>query len=270
MRRSRLETPRPAVARACECAARDQYTAMYLLCARATRTGTIWCCLGGDWLPSYERRLRRSRLFWDRASGWSQLLERAADGVDTYAVDLLGLREGDTVADIGCGAGAAFRGLRGAVGVQGRVVGIDHSSKMLERAQRLVTDHGWRNVEVREGDFARCRGADADVDAAVAIFSLSAMTDVYGAVKTAHAMLRPGGRLLVADARFEGRGVVGVVAAVVRLGYQLRVGSSGHDPLSVARMVFPLVTVQPIWGEASSRVAQVLPISLFVAHKEPG
>lgn len=64
------------------------------------------------------------------------------------AVEALALRPGDTVVEIGCGTGLNFALLERAVGSDGRVIGVDISEAMLERAKRRVHDAGWRNVEL--------------------------------------------------------------------------------------------------------------------------
>ncbi|MBA2698171.1 MAG: methyltransferase domain-containing protein, partial [Nocardioidaceae bacterium] len=67
-------------------------------------------------------------------------------------VELLGLRAGDTVLDVGCGTGLNLPLLRAAVGEQGTVVGLDLSPQMLSRARRRVRVAGWDNVHLHCGD----------------------------------------------------------------------------------------------------------------------
>lgn len=68
------------------------------------------------------------------------------------AVDAMGLATGDTAIDMGTGTGANLPLLREAVGDTGRVVGLDASPGMLEKAKTGIDDHGWDNVSVVEGD----------------------------------------------------------------------------------------------------------------------
>jgi SAM-dependent methyltransferase len=68
---------------------------------------------------------------------------------DTYRrrlVDLLPLRRGDIVLDVGCGTGLCFEQVRGRVGAEGVVVGVDASREMLAMAAARVAARGWRNV----------------------------------------------------------------------------------------------------------------------------
>jgi SAM-dependent methyltransferase len=68
---------------------------------------------------------------------------------DTYRrrlVDLLPLRRGDVVLDVGCGTGLCFEQVRGRVGAEGAIVGVDASREMLAMAAERVAAHGWTNV----------------------------------------------------------------------------------------------------------------------------
>jgi ubiquinone/menaquinone biosynthesis C-methylase UbiE len=68
---------------------------------------------------------------------------------DTYRrrlVDLLPLGRGDVVLDVGCGTGLCFEQVRGRIGAEGAIVGIDASREMLAVAAARVADRGWTNV----------------------------------------------------------------------------------------------------------------------------
>ncbi len=64
------------------------------------------------------------------------------------AVQRLALQPGDSVLDVGCGAGSNFPYLCAAVGPAGRVVGVDISPSLARKARQLVDQQGWRNVQV--------------------------------------------------------------------------------------------------------------------------
>lgn len=65
------------------------------------------------------------------------------------AVDLLHLREGQRVLDVGCGPGGSFPYLRAAVGATGSVVGVEISPDVAELAERRIARNRWSNVEVK-------------------------------------------------------------------------------------------------------------------------
>jgi SAM-dependent methyltransferase len=191
----------------------------------------------------HEQRLARSRNYWDRVSPLMAPLEKAATAVDTYAFDHLSLGAGHRVLDIGCGRGAALPCLRDAVGARGRVLGIDHSPLMLDRAKECIELHGWDNVELRCVDFTRAHVVPDSFDAAIALFSLSAMPDVPAALDVAATALRPGGRLFVADLRLEPGGWATPLIWLAANLYRRRAGSSGIDVLDAARTTFTRVTL---------------------------
>lgn len=112
---------------------------------------------------------------------------------------------GERVLEIGCGTGAGLDRLREAVGPAGTVVGLDASPGMVRAARDRVRGAGWGNVHVVRGDARRPPVPDGAFDAAYAAMSLSAVPDPERAVAAARRALRPGGRLVVLDARpFEG------------------------------------------------------------------
>ncbi|MGL6112723.1 MAG: class I SAM-dependent methyltransferase [Rubrivivax sp.] len=91
----------------------------------------------------------------DRQAALSQYRRRAGvydlelalfEPVRRRAVAWLAARPGDTVLDVGCGTGLSFEMLQSAVGSRGRIVGIEQSPEMIERARERVAVHGWRNV----------------------------------------------------------------------------------------------------------------------------
>jgi ubiquinone/menaquinone biosynthesis C-methylase UbiE len=63
------------------------------------------------------------------------------------SIELLRLKNGDRVLDVGCGTGLSFTALENLVGVDGSIVGIEQSPEMLERARARADDNNWRNVE---------------------------------------------------------------------------------------------------------------------------
>jgi demethylmenaquinone methyltransferase/2-methoxy-6-polyprenyl-1,4-benzoquinol methylase len=70
----------------------------------------------------------------------------AFDSYRRRLVDLLPLGRGDVVLDVGCGTGLCFERVRGRIGAEGVIVGVDASRDMLAVAAARVTDRGWRNV----------------------------------------------------------------------------------------------------------------------------
>lgn len=79
-----------------------------------------------------------------------------------------------------------------------RIVGVDWSAQMLANARRRAADLGV-SADLREGDALSLDVADASVDTVVCTFSLCAIPDEVQALAEMHRVLKPAGRLLLAD-----------------------------------------------------------------------
>lgn len=209
----------------------------------------------------YERRLRRGRRTWDLASmSYYGAMERLRHDMDELAVRHVGLRPGQSVLDIGCGTGAAMAALREAVGPGGRVVGVDYSPRMLAKARRRIRENGWSNVTVLRADAARESLGHNEFDAAVAMFSLSAMPDVRAAVESACEALRPGGRLFVIDMRLviAGNARRRLATRLMRGVYRATAGFTGADVLGELRRTFGSVTAVVPSGDLGTTMTMVV------------
>ncbi|RRJ31192.1 methyltransferase domain-containing protein [Halocatena pleomorpha] len=98
------------------------------------------------------------------------------------AVDALELSRGDTVVEVGCGTGANLPLLRERVGASGRVVGVDLTPAMLQRARRRVDRAGWDNVTLLRGDATR--PPISKVNAVLGTFVVGLLADPAAAVET--------------------------------------------------------------------------------------
>lgn len=191
-----------------------------------------------------KARLRRSRRVWDLgARAHSGRIRTLETGLWPQVVDNLRLEQGDSVLDVGCGTGNGFVALREAVGPSGRVVGIDNSRRMLARAQAVVTQHGWDNVEVRQADASAVELTAGEYDAAVAATSLSTLPDLDAALQRIHGALRPGGRLFVLDMHFGPH----PGARLLRAFYRRVMGGNGDDVVAAMRRHF--AAVEPVVGD---------------------
>ena len=116
------------------------------------------------------------------------------------AVVELGLGRGDSVLEIGCGTGRNFPYLCDAVGPAGRICGVDISPGMLRIARQLRDANSWRNIELHQCDAADF-SAPAPLDAVLFSLSYNTMPHHRIVLRRAWQQLRPGGRLVIMDAK---------------------------------------------------------------------
>jgi SAM-dependent methyltransferase len=110
-----------------------------------------------------------------------------------------GIREGDTVLDLGAGAGNDAFVARALVGERGRVSGVDMTAGMVDRARANAAQLGYANVEFRLGELEALPLADASVDVAISNCVLNLVPDKATAFAETLRVLKPGGHFCVSD-----------------------------------------------------------------------
>jgi putative AdoMet-dependent methyltransferase len=113
-------------------------------------------------------------------------------------IGLLGAQRDWTVIDIGCGTGAF---VVEAARCAGRVIGVDPSGQMLSRARRRVQDAGLVNVELVQAGFLSYQHVDAPADVVATRAAFHHLADFWKqiALLKMNRMLKPGGKLCIAD-----------------------------------------------------------------------
>ena len=109
------------------------------------------------------------------------------------------LEPGERVLDLGCGAGTDSLVAAQMVGPEGRVTGLDMTPEMLVKARAAAAEFGAPNVDFAEGEAERLPFADATFDVVISNGVIDLTPDKHAVFSEIHRVLRPGGRIQVAD-----------------------------------------------------------------------
>jgi SAM-dependent methyltransferase len=109
------------------------------------------------------------------------------------------LQPGERVVDVGCGAGFDTILAAGQVGPNGRVIGVDMTPEMLDKARRTVDELGLAHVEIREGLAEQLPVDDGWADVVISNGVINLCPDKATVFAEIHRVLRPGGTLQFAD-----------------------------------------------------------------------
>lgn len=107
---------------------------------------------------------------------------------------------GESIIDIGCGAGMDLLLATRRAGPTGRVIGIDMTPAMIELAKRAAVKAGvWNHIEIRRGIAEDLPVESESIDVAISNGVLNLSPDKLAAYREIYRVLRPGGRLYLAD-----------------------------------------------------------------------
>ena len=110
------------------------------------------------------------------------------------------VNQGETVVDLGSGAGIDVFLAANKVGELGKVIGIDITDEMLDRAQKNAKDSGYTNVEFRKGDIeSGIPIKDNIADLVISNCVINLTTDKVSTFKEIHRILNNGGRMVISD-----------------------------------------------------------------------
>ncbi len=114
-------------------------------------------------------------------------------------VDMLEMKDGDVVLDLGCGPGLDLFLVARKIGASGKAIGLDMTPAMLEKARENIRKSGLENVEVREGEMENMPVDDNSVDWVISNCVINLSPDKQKVFQEIARVLKPSGKMMVSD-----------------------------------------------------------------------
>lgn len=158
------------------------------------------CCMPGECNSNSSPTDATEILGYDKDE-LKSIPEEAILGVGCGApIKFANLKDGETVVDLGSGAGIDAFLSANKVSKSGKVIGIDMTDQMLDKARKNAKEGNYTNVEFRKGDIENNIPVDDNtVDAVISNCVINLTTDKTNAFKQVYRILKQGGRMVISD-----------------------------------------------------------------------
>jgi ubiquinone/menaquinone biosynthesis C-methylase UbiE len=165
------------------------------------------------------------------------------------AVSALGLKPGDTVVEVGCGTGLNFSYLLQSIGDTGRLIGIDLTDAMLEKAMKRIRRNRWRNVDLVEADAASYI-FPAGIQGVLSTFALTLIPEYEQVIDHGARALTAGGRFVIADFKKPERWPLWLVklGVLITRPFGVSLDLTERKPWQVMTKYFAQVIVRELFG----------------------
>jgi len=150
------------------------------------------CCCGGK--KTSDDKLVEG---YDQLEGYVKDADYGLGcGVPTQFANI---KSGNTVLDLGSGAGNDVFVARAIVGIEGKVIGIDFTEEMIKKANENKAKVGFTNIEFRKGDIENMPVDDNSVDVVISNCVINLVPDKRKAFSEIYRVLKPGGHFCISD-----------------------------------------------------------------------
>jgi demethylmenaquinone methyltransferase/2-methoxy-6-polyprenyl-1,4-benzoquinol methylase len=163
-------------------------------------------------------------------------------------VELLRLKKGDVIVEIGCGTGLNFPLLQGKIGPEGKIIGVDLTDRMLDQARKRVIRQGWRNVELLCMDAARFVFPPG-VNGILSTFALTLMPGFDRIIRSGRDALPPGGRFVILDLKKPENVPLWLTSLMVRLTapFGVSLDLAERHPWESVEKYFPVTSYEELF-----------------------
>jgi SAM-dependent methyltransferase len=176
---------------------RDAVRRKYAEIARTRTTGTARSCCG---TAQADADADTVNMIGDAYEGTAGYVADADLGLGCgLPVEHAGLEPGQTVLDLGCGAGLDAFVARNEVGAGGRVIGVDMTAEMIAKARANADRLGLENVEFRLGEIEHLPVRSGTVDVVISNCVLNLVPDKRRAFAEIFRVMKPGGHFCISD-----------------------------------------------------------------------